>query len=274
MAGCRFFLEDKTLRTKIVSAALLSVSLLAFAGAAGAQYHGGPVIVSAKVVNIFWGPTFSNPASPDYAYAQSLVAFRNQFGATHEYNVITQYYQVVGTTRQFVQLSNLGSGTADWFDMSTPPTNVTDSAVRSKIQAYLSTHPFNNSTIYEVFLPSTSYSSSGTSTSCGGPGLAYCEYRSIFTSGASTVKYTVQPYASCGACQVSSGWTAAQNQEHLVAHSTRETVVNPLGNAWYDSGTGIEFSDKCFWSPAPFLDGVYGYPYEWSLATSSCVKTR
>jgi len=267
-----FLVEGKTLRRKIVSVALLSVSLLAFAGAAGAQYHGGPVIISAKVVNIFWGPTFSNPASPDYTYAQSLVAFRNQFGTSREYNVITQYYQVVGGVRQFVQLSNLSTGTADWFDTSTPPTNVTDTAVRSKIQAYLATHPFNNSTIYQVFLPSTSYSSNGSSTSCGGPGLAYCEYRAVFTSGASTVKYTVQPYASCGACQVSSSWTPAQNQEHLVSHSTRETVVNPLGNAWYDSTTGIDFSDKCVWSPAPFLDGLYGYAYEWSLATSSCVK--
>ena len=143
------------MRTKILSAALLSLGLLASAGAAGAQYHGGPVIVSAKVVDIFWGPTFSNPASPDYAYAQSLIAFRNQFGTTREYNVITQYYQIVGGVQQFVQLSNLASGTADWLDPSTPPVKVTDTAVRNKIQTYLATHPFNNSTIYEVFLPST-----------------------------------------------------------------------------------------------------------------------
>jgi hypothetical protein len=265
-AGGLFSLEDATLRTKILSAALLSVSLLVFAGAAGAQR--GPVIVSAKVVDIFWGPSFSNPVSLDYAYAQSLIAFRNQFGTTPEYNVITQYYGSNG----FVQLSNLGSGTADWFDSSTPPTNVTDAAVRSKIQTYLATHAFNSSTIYEVFLPSTSYSSSGSSTSCGGPSLAYCEYHSAFTSGASTIKYTVQPYASCGACKVS-GWTAAQSQEHLVSLSTRATVINPTGNNWYDS-TGIELADKCAWSPAPFLDGGYGYSYFWSLATSSCVRTR
>jgi hypothetical protein len=261
------------MRMKIPVAALLSLSLLAFAGAAGAQtYHGGPVIVSAKVVDIFWGPGFSNPASPDYAYAQSLAAFRNQFGTSPEYNVITQYYQIVGGVRQYIQLSNLGSGTADWFDASTPPTNVTDAAVRSKIQTYLATHPFNNSTVYEVFLPSSSYSSNGTSTSCGGPSLAYCEYHSYFTSGGSTIKYTVQPYASCSGCKVS-GWTAAQSQEHLVSVSTRNTVTNPLLNAWYDA-TGAELGDKCVWSPSPFLDGGYGYSYWWSLATSSCVKTR
>jgi hypothetical protein len=82
----------------------------------------------------------------------------------------------------------------------------------------------------------------------------------------------VQPYASCAGCKVS-GWTAAQNQEHLVSVSTRNTVVDPLFYGWFDN-TGIELGDKCVWSPSPFLDGVYGYAYEWSLATSSCVKTR
>jgi hypothetical protein len=55
------------MRTKTLCAVLLFTSLLAFAEAAGAAvtYQGGPVILSAKVVDIFWGPSFSNPASPD-----------------------------------------------------------------------------------------------------------------------------------------------------------------------------------------------------------------
>jgi len=261
------------MKMKFSVAASLSLSLLALAGSAAAQtYHGGPVIISAKVVNIFWGPSFSNPASPDYAYAQSLIAFRNQFGTSPEYNVITQYYQIVGGVRQYIQLSNLGSGTADWLDSSTPPTNVTDSAVRSKIQAYLATHSFDNSTIYQVFLPASSFSSNGSSTSCGGPSLAYCEYHGFFTSGASTIKYTVQPYPSCAGCKLS-GWTSAQNQEQLVSQSTRNTVTNPLFNAWYDA-TGFELGDKCAWSPSPFLANGYGYSYFWSLAAGSCVRTR
>src|SRR6476620_8649698 len=90
---------------------------------ANITYHGGPTITSAKVVLIFWGPNFANPASPDYAYAQHIISFRNQFAITGEYNVITQY--------SGIRLANLASGTADWFDTSSPPTNVTDSTVRS-----------------------------------------------------------------------------------------------------------------------------------------------
>ena len=227
--------------------------------------HGGPTITSAKVVFLFWGPSFSNAASPDFVYATTLQAYRNLFGTTPEYNTITQY--------SGIQLANLGSGTADGFDNSTPPTNVTDALVRSHVSAYLATHAFDNSTIYEVVLPSSSYSSSGSSTSCGGPSLAYCAYHGHFTSGGNDVKYSIQPYASCGGCKVA-GWTDVQNQEHFVCHETREAVTDPDLNAWFDR-VGNEADDKCAWSPSPFIGtGGYAYQYEWSNLTSSCIKTR
>ncbi len=227
--------------------------------------HGGPVITSAKVVFIFWGPNFANAAHPDHTYATTLQAFRNQFGTTGEYNTITQY--------SGIQLANLGSGSADWFDTSTPPTNVTDSAVRSKVTSYLATHTFNNSTIYEVVIPSSSYSSSGSSTSCGGPRLAYCAYHSHYSTSGHDVKYSIEPYPSCSGCKVS-GWSDVQNQEHFTCHETREAVTDPDLNAWFDS-SGAEADDKCAWSPSPFIGtGGYGYQYEWSNLTGSCVRTR
>src|SRR3954465_14826174 len=60
------------------------------------SYFGGPVLTSAKVVLIFWGSSFSNAASPDFQYAQTLIAFRNMFGTTPEFNTITQYSQSGG----------------------------------------------------------------------------------------------------------------------------------------------------------------------------------
>jgi hypothetical protein len=232
---------------------------------ANLTYHGGPTLTSAKVVMIFWGPNFANAAHPDYQYAHTLIAFRNQFGTTPEYNTITQY--------SGIQLANLGSGTADYFDTSAPPTNATDSKVRAEVNKYLQTHTKNTSTVYEVFIPSTSYSSSGTSTSCGGPHLAYCAYHSWIGSGSSATKYSIEPYPSCSGCKVS-GWSDVQNQEHFVCHETREAVTDPVGTGWYDS-SGAEADDKCAWSPSPFLGtGGYGYQYEWSNANSACIRTR
>ncbi len=230
--------------------------------------HGGPVIPSAKVVFIFWGPTFANASSPDHTYATTLQAFRNQYGTNGEYNTITQYSGSNGT----VALTNLAAGTADSFDTTTPPTNVTDAKVQAEVNKYLTTHTKDNSTIYEVVIPSTSYSSSGGSDSCGGPSLAYCAYHSWIGSGTTATKYAIEPYPSCSGCQVS-GWTAVQNEEHFVTHETREAVTDPTGSTWYDS-SGNELDDKCAWSPTPFLSGGYGYQYEWSNANGGCVKTR
>jgi hypothetical protein len=238
--------------------------VLSLLAGANLRYHNGPTITSAKVVFIFWGPSFA-PGGADNAYATTLQAYRNQFGTTPEYNTITQY--------SGIQLANLGSGTADWFDTSTPPTNVTDAIVQAEVNAYLSTHTFNASTVYEVVIPSTSYSSSGSSTSCGGPSLAYCAYHGWIGSGTNAIKYSIEPYPSCSGCSVS-GWTAVQNQEHFVCHETREAVTDPTGQGWWDN-SGQEADDKCAWSPAPFIGtGGYAYQYEWSNLTRSCVKTR
>lgn len=237
-------------------------------------YHtGGPVIQVAHMVEIFWGPTFNDPTSPDFNYARELQNFRNQYGTTPEFNVITQYYQNLGAGNQFIQLTNLGGGTPDWFDTSTPPTNVTDADVQAEVLRYLASHAFDNTAIYEVFIPSTSYSSSGGGTSCGGPALQYCAYHGHFTSGANDVKYSIEPYPSCSGCHAA-GFTVTQDQEHFVCHETREAVTDEDLNAWFDR-VGNEADDKCAWSPAPFIGtGGYGYQYEWSNAVSGCVKSQ
>lgn len=239
-------------------------------------HNGGKVLRNAHVVCIFWGPSFANPSSPDSTYAATIQSFRNQFGATPEYNTITQYYGYDDNDGSYgnIAQSSLGGSTADWFDTTTPPVNVSDSVVQGEVKAYVATHGVDYSAIYELFIPATSYSSSGTSTSCGGPNLAYCAYHSHYVDGAGrNVKYSIEPYPGCSGCQVS-GWNAAQNQEHFVTHETREAVTDALGNAWFDN-RGYEADDKCAWSPTPFFGtGGYGYQYEWSNANNGCVKTR
>jgi hypothetical protein len=225
--------------------------------------HGGGVLTHPKVVFIFWGPSFNNAASPDYSYARTLQADRNQFGSTPEWAVLQDYG---------IGAANLGSGTPDWFDTSAPPTNVTDATVRAEVNRYLASHAYDASTIYEVMIPRTSYSSSGSSTSCGGPSLAYCAYHGHYSGASGAVIYSIQPYMSCSGCKVS-GWSDVQNQEHFFCHETRNAAVDPV-NGWYDSATGEEPGDKCTWVPTPFIGtGGYGYDYFWSRITMSCVKT-
>lgn len=242
-------------------------------GAANLSYHaGGTVIRNANVVLIFWGPSFTGA---DASYASQLQAFRNQFGTTGEYNTVTQYYgedPVSGYGN--IATGSLVGSQPDMFDTTTPPTNVTDATVQSEVKKYVAAHGVDYNAIYEVFLPSTSYSSDGTSTSCGGPRLSYCAYHSHYVDGSGkNVKYSIEPWPGCSGCSVS-GFTLAQNQEHFVCHETREAVTDALGNAWFDR-TGYEADDKCAWTPTPFIGtGGFGYQYEWSNANSGCVKTR
>jgi hypothetical protein len=223
--------------------------------------HGGGVIASAKVVLIFWGPSFNNAASPDFAYARTLQAFRNQFGSSQEYAILQEYG---------ANPSNLGSGTPDLFDASTPPVNVTDANVQAEVNRYLAAHAFNNSTVYEVVIPNTSYSSSGTSTSCGGPSLAYCAYHGSYGGASGTVKYSIEPYPSCSGCKVL-GWSNVLDAEVFVGHETCEAVTDPV-NGWWDSATGEEVADKCAWSPMPYISNGYAYQYLWSNRAGRCVK--
>ena len=142
------------------------------------SYHNGPVIRSAKVVPIFWGPsdTWGTAATPS-ALAQHITNFFTQFGTNPEFNVITQYSDMTGS----IQLSSL---TATYVvDNSTPPTSVTDAVVQGEVSQVLAQLGSNASTIYEVFLPPSSYATYGSWTSCGGPNLQFCAYHSNFTSG-------------------------------------------------------------------------------------------
>jgi hypothetical protein len=145
-------------------------------------YHtGGKVLRNAHVVMIFWG---SFPSG----YTTNMQNFRNQFGTTGEYNVITQYTGIddaTGTTGAIALTNLAGSTSLDYFDTSTPPTNVTDAIVQSEVKKVITAQGKTDySAIYEVFIPSGSYSSDGSSTSCGGPNLQYCAYHFYYTDGA------------------------------------------------------------------------------------------
>jgi len=247
-------------------------------GASNLSYHtGGTVIRNANVVYIFWGPTFG-PTGADAGYAAELQAFRNQFGTTGEYNTITQYYgedPVSGYGG--IATGSLVGPTADIFDSTPPPQNVTDTAVQNEVKKFVTAANADYNAVYEVVLPKTSFSSDGSSASCGattGFTLAYCAYHSNYTdANGKRIKYSIEPYPSCSGCKVT-GFTDAQNQEHFVAHETREAVTDALGNAWFDR-RGYEADDKCAWTPAPFIgSGGFAYQYEWSNADAGCVKVK
>ena len=98
-------------------------------GGGGAQdisYHGGPVIVSAKHVSIFWGSSWADGSGNLNAVASEMLGFFAQFGSSGEYKTIKQY--------SGIQATNLTN--TFWWDSSAPPTNVTDTAIRNEVIRY------------------------------------------------------------------------------------------------------------------------------------------
>ncbi len=120
-------------------------------GGSNLIYHnGGKVILSAHLVEIFWG---SFPSG----YTTNMQNFRNQFGTTGEYNTITQYTGIddaSGVTGT-IALTNLAGGPIDYFDTSTPPANCTDAVVQAEVKKVIAAQGSTDyNAIYEVFIPS------------------------------------------------------------------------------------------------------------------------
>ena len=136
-------------------------------GSSNLSYHNGPVIHTAKVVFIFWNGPNGDGYSTFSGYTSTLQSFRNQFGTTTHYGIIGQYYDTTGNISGSV---NLAAGTPDSFDNTNnlpSDGNVTDALVQAEVSRYLASNTFDNSTVYEVVLPSKLgngtpvYSSSG-----------------------------------------------------------------------------------------------------------------
>jgi hypothetical protein len=227
--------------------------------------HGGPVLAAAKVVSIFWGPSWGTPSNQTLGpTAAHVTAFFGNFGSTGEWRTIAQYGSgATNLTNQY------------WIDSANPPhTAVSDTDVHNEVLNYISGHGGvpDDSTVYEVFIPNGFYASSGGQTSCGGPNLQFCAYHGHFSGLGHDIKYGSMPYPSCGGCQWT-GFTVEQNLDHFSCHETREAATDPDLDAWYDR-RGAEADDKCAWSPAPFIDAGFGYQWEWSNADRGCVQTK
>ena len=84
--------------------------------------------------------------------------------------------------------------------------------------------------------------------------------------------------AACDAGYYPNGQsTEADPTINVVSHEHRESINDPLGNAWYDR-RGYEGSDKCAWNfgtlTGDYNQTINGHHYalqqEWSNASSGC----
>ena len=75
-----------------------------------------------------------------------------------------------------------------------------------------------------------------------------CSYHSSFTNGSSMVKYMILPYPSCSGCQ-GAGWTTGQDTEHSLLRDPGRRD-RPDGNRLVRNA-GLEIDQKCAWASPP-----------------------
>ena len=233
--------------------------------------HGGEVMTNAKVVFIFWGLSSAD------TYVQEVQSFRSSPYRMQSHTGMLAQYRSTGTT-------DFDGGQPDVFSSPPPSLKVTDTMVQQKVAIECSALAggCRTDTIYEVVIPNGYYSDDGSGAqSCGGTNLVDCAYHGNGdgTNLSSSIKYSIQPYPSCGGCQGLSGWQPWHNQQHFVVHETREAMTDARLNAWWDRA-GYEADDKCAWgrnlkslfSEVAGDGHTYAYQMEYSNSTKGCVK--
>jgi len=222
-------------------------------GNTGIFYHGGPVILSPKVVTIYWasgtiyngGPAV-NTTGTGAQDGSVIGSFLRSIGGSPYWNINHTYFD---GSKNLV--NNSLEYTGFWATDHNAPANgsaPTDADMQSLINYGFANGliQYDNSTIYEIF------TASGVNLG-GGFGSSYCAYHGHFSSTVGDVKYAAEPYdwqfpTACSALNGSpNGDAAADAEVNTVAHETEEFTTDPDLNAWFDR-RGQENADKCAWT--------------------------
>jgi hypothetical protein len=225
----------------------------------GIFYHGGPVLLTTNVANIYWAsaPIFtSGPAAGSTgsgAADGSLIGtFLRGLGGSAYFNINTTYTNAAG-----VHINNIVSYTQFYANNTSVPAagaNVSDAQMIAMLQSAFNAGKltYDASTLYSIF-------TAGTVNLGGGFGTQYCAYHThgtVTVGGvAKTVLYSAMPYNYAYPAACTSGLAAANGsydkgadyEVNTFVHEIEETTTDMMGNAWYDN-RGYENGDKCAWT--------------------------
>jgi hypothetical protein len=220
--------------------------------------HGGPVLPSAKLFAIWWGPASGFPSD-----AQSgMTTFLQGFGASSYVQIAAQYMRGASL--------NVTYGGA-YHDTSTPPAKLSPNQVAAEIQTVLNGATPDANGIYVLF----------TSTF---PHGNFCAWHTGATVSGVSIAEAYVPNATadlagCGVPSPTAQFTpGTQGIADSAAHEIMEAITDPhptgTGLAWIDNG-GQEIADKCEtqYGTLPHIGGVaWNIQEEWSNAALGCAQ--
>jgi hypothetical protein len=222
--------------------------------------HGGPVLPSSQVYAIWWGAASAFPSDAQ-AGIDSLFA---GFAGSSLLAVTNQYMRATTATTAF---------DTNWSDGSSPPGRApsTSTIVGEACKAInAGALPLDPTATYFVY----------TSNFPGGH-VNFCAWHSWGSCNGQTIQVAYMPnttgIAGCDPGNLyncNSYSQGARSLANVTSHEFMESITDPDGSAWYDSG-GAENGDKCAWqfsSCVTLTTGSWQLQKEWSNAVSGCVQ--
>jgi hypothetical protein len=226
-------------------------------------YHSGGVVMQSSVSTfaIFWVPSTlqnGNPTSMSTHYQSVQKNMLGDYAAHGIDNNNTQYYQIVGSLKTFIQnKGGLGGFFVDTAaypasgcsDSATPGNCITDAQVHAEIQKVMTTKGWTGG-LNKMFLLFTSSGEGScfdsSSTTCAY--VQYCAYHG-FISGTTPIIYSNEPYGDTSVCQAAgvpspNGDPVADAAATAASHELTEATTDPELNAWF-TAQGNEIGDLC-----------------------------
>jgi len=236
-----------------------SAPLLATAGAAKLEYHGGPIMPSNTNYAFYWDP----PGGPSYpaAYQSGLNTFfedlaHDSGGVQNVDSVATQYNDSAG---EFANYDSHFGGAI--LDTDPYPANgcvaaaicLTNAQLRAELKSYIEAHALPHDLTHEYFVltpPGVEdcFEASSIECSAGSASPVYCAYHEFISISGGPIIYANDPYVT--------GIEGCDDGEHPnnkpsdgallggLSHEHNESITDPEIDAWYASN-GQENGDKC-----------------------------
>ncbi|HET9729668.1 MAG TPA: hypothetical protein VFR41_09625 [Acidimicrobiia bacterium] len=213
--------------------------------------HGGPVLPSATLYAIWWGPQ-ANFASDEKAGIENLLS---GFGGSKYLQVAKQYMRGATLSTSF------GGSLTDYG--STPPSKANTSSITNEIAKVLAANSMapDPNAIYLVF------------TSNFPKGGNYCAWHSGATINGVAIAQAYMPNTTgIAGCDPGNPFTVTnpysagtRSVANVTSHETMEAITDKLPGGstygWIDS-SGSEISDKCAWQ---FGSAVQIGSYTWTI---------
>jgi hypothetical protein len=240
---------------------------------ANVMYGGGPVMAgTTSVYAIFWEPA----GNVEQHYNGLIERYFNDVGGSSLYRIARQYKQANGGFPANAVLAGV------WNDTRAYHANpLLDSDIQQEVthaQQVNGWHSSLNNLFFVFTERNEDLCTDRTHSMCASNG--YCAYHSNFGKNS---LYAIVPYSTSFECDDSGGPNRNDADQSIdsISHELMESVTDPLGNAWIDSG-GNEIADKCVddfgslnaqganvvWNTHP-----YRVQKEWDNQTRSCRLT-